>query len=1159
MNTNTSSKAVETIWYQHTESTLLKSIMQGEYPFLGLYNSEFSEKTREFLDKQVKLKVKPVNAFIEGLRKWPALYACYLTLHVAESYGNKTDRSVYPAISEAVSAGKKDLTTHDKEALWLAYRAACLKLGLAVSSRLSGSNYMINEYLQQSGVPQSYVEDLVKRMIRYAKKIGLPADDDPQAIQQWNRSFSDKLKTPVSITVRNAIENDEHGFYLRLFLKLVDNPELYAPESELEVAMAKTIAEFVGKGQLAASRRLSLPRLLWLDNGLAIELPAGEKSVWELRLDAEVVTQSGKYELQLILINNFLYKTITLSDGYSKNTYCFNLWPDHKDNRLLVFSASGEFLTQSQLSADSDCLALEPGRYQLVTRFIPKGLEEEVECLSDEPKMYGLSITLIPGETFVLKRGPASLAIKADSKPYLYLSGNSHHDTKGHEIYASVGLIVGVSIPEDYLQQTEAGYIVRLVPGDLGEAIELTINPTNNKILELDIAPLASQWKAGVARLLIELKRQDISRPIARSSVLFWNGLKSVENANQFYCDRLPENLLLKESDNTAEYANYVSYKDGNSRFFRLCFQISEHKNVHLSWFVAGVFLCLKDYSDNQASERILQKNISLTVKTFSRSLLEVFSSTPGILQLGDFSKKIGHKNKTARLHLSSLLEYLTPESHTLQFTAVGSMIPERLLNLVTSNELLLFKVKHEGDILTVAVSLSHVVDVFRLTAVDQLTGKCIRLELEPNDVAGLQNAGRLAHVVTHSDSDNIVHYLLECPAGNWSPGAWVIGIEVKVNNRWGFACNARQDHYAFGLLINAHGRNMLTADVDALLSVLSARELLPILRRVHQALLICYAQESWDEILWLKMLWVNIVRRLNKQEGELLLESLHLAAQYPPDTASSGWIPILSLGATIPWIFSCSASAYTGFADRKENLLLAFKVFDKLHEGVAVLFSQGVFDGIMVFSFSNNPAIMKGAEPKGFSMKSYVKVLSLEDISSRVGVLYQEDWLPGSGDFLGALHYQWAVKKFKDNYIRTIDGNNFRRTTALGLIKSCSRQATAALCNEALPDSFKQFSLGLLDSLGSDEVDLFTDEEAQLRENYLDMIHFLSIFAQVCRHDARTPGVLKLFIDELGGQVENGANELHGVLGYLLFIGEDIFAFYLLLWEIVFQVDWDL
>jgi len=1144
------------IWHQHTEKALCNAIMQGEYPYLGLYRSSFTTKMREFLGKQTKHYRKPVNEYIQALRKWPAIYACHLTLHVAESYGDESGRGIYPAIGFAVSGCHgQELTTNERERLWLAYRLACLKLGLAVSSRQSGTNYMVNEYLQQSGVPVNYVVDLVKQMIRYANKVGLPSDDNPQAIQQWMRAFSKRLKAPVSITVRNAIENDEHGFYLRLFLRLMEAEAVINPESDLEASMVKAILDSDAE-RLRAIRQLSLPRLLWLGNGFALELPVGETSIWTIQLDDDAISQAGKCELQLIPLQEIDYKTVSLSDE-ANNKYCFNLWPDHKDNRLLIFSEQGEFITQAQLAADANVLALEPGKYQFVSRFIPKGLEAAVEHLAEEPNLYGFSVVLRPAQKLSLQRGPASLFIQADAKPYVGLIGESYHDTKGHEVYASKGLKLGISIPSDYLQQANSGYTVRLVPGELGEACEISINPVDSELIELDITSRASAWKSGLTRLLIELRRDDISRPIARLSFLFWNGLACVENANQFYCDRLPENLQLEDSNNSLVNEKYVSYKEASQRSFSLCFQLSEHKKISLACFVQGVFLSLKDYSNGQYSERILQKNTPLTVNNGSRALLEVFSSTPGVLQLGSFSKNIGSKNKTLRLHLSSLVEYLTPESHTLQFIAHDSVTAEPLLNLMASNELLSFKASCINDYQTVVMSLCHVVDVFRLTAVDQLTGQRVSIELVPDDVSNLHNASRLANVTSSSEGE-IKYYHLECAISNWSSGAWVIALDVKINNRWGFLCNARQDHYAFGLLVGVSGQRQLSSDIEALLGLLSNSELLPVLRRVHLALLVCYAQESWDEISWLKSLWLYLVHRLKPQEGEVLLESLHLSAQYPPDTASSGWVPVLSLGATIPWIFSCSADAYTGFSHRKENLLLTFKVFNRLNEGMASLLRQGQLNGVLAVSFANSMAVMQGSEPKGFDMHKYKEALKSEGLSNKVSVFYQDDWQPSASEFLGSLHYQWAVKKFKDHYIRTSKGNNFRRTTALGLIKNCTRQSIAELCSETLPDSFQSYSLDLLDALSMDQIDSLDDEMAQQRENYLVMINFLSVFAQVCRHDVRNPGVLKQFIGELSEQVENGLNELLGVLGYLLFIGEDIFAFYLLLWEIVFQADID-
>lgn len=1155
MNSTQLLKATEQIWYQRTETVLHESITQGEYPFLGLYSSAFSVNAREFLNKQIKHRLNPVSGYIQGLRQWPAIYACYLTLHVAESYGNETGHSVYPAISKAVTANKKELTTQDREALWLAYRLACIKLGLTVSSRQSGSNYMINEYLQQSGVPLNYVEDLVKRMIRHAKKIGLPTDDNPQAIRQWTSSFVERLKAPVSVTVRNAIENDENGFYLQLFLKLVHAPESHNPDSELEVSMVKAIVESEFN-DLSISNQLLIPRLLWLDNGFTIELPSGEHNVWEIKLDDDHFAQNGQYDPLLIPLNNNIYRSIEISENQSNTLYRFNLWQDHKDNRLLVFSANGEFLKEGQLSRENLPLALEPGNYQLITRFKPKG-KEEIEEISEDPTLYSMSISLFPDQELILERGPASIMLKGDSKPFLYFKGENYRDTKGHEIYASSRLIIGAKIPKDYLNQANT-LILKLIPGDLGEAVDIIINNFDDQQVEWDIGTLAKQWNPGVSRLLIELKREDIARPMARTSFLFWNGLDTVENSSQFYCDRLPENLLLEESENTQLFRRTISYKDGGNRFFRMCFELKRRKTINFSWFVPGIFMNLKEFSDNKACERVLQKNSILTVNTLSRSLLEIYSSTPGVLQLGDFKKKLDHKNKIVRLHLSSLVEYLKPECSTLQFFDADSNIPEPLLNLVTPHELLSFKVSKQAVYLNVCISLNNPIQAFRLNAIDELTGRSIHLELIPDDMANNHNAGNLVNVITTSKNKEILHYSLECPTKNWEAGAWLITIDVKINSHWGFLCNARQDHYAFSLLLNAQGGGMLLRDIEASLALLSTRELLPILRRIHQTLLTCYTQESWSEISWLSRLWSYIVSRFTCQDGELLLESLQLAAKYPPDATSSGWVPILSLSAVIPWIFSRPARSYKGFGHRKDSLLLVFKVFEKLANGVTELFKNATLDTTIVPAFSNIAEIMKGSEPKNFSMKNYEESLKSQDISSRLRLLHQEDWKPDVGDYLGALHYRWATKKFQESYIRTSLGNDLRRTTSLGLIKNCSRQSIANVCNSELPDSFKLYSLGLLDSLSDDDIELLKDEDAQLRENYLDMISFLSLFAQVCRYEARYSGVLELFIKELNIKTGMDKDDIRGSLGYLLFIGEDIFAFYLLLWEIVFQADWN-
>ncbi len=78
-------------------------------------------------------------------------------------------------------------------------------------------------------------------------------------------------------------------------------------------------------------------------------------------------------------------------------------------------------------------------------------------------------------------------------------------------------------------------------------------------------------------------------------------------------------------------------------------------------------------------------------------------------------------------------------------------------------------------------------------------------------------------------------------------------------------------------------------------------------------------------------------------------------------------------------------------------------------------------------------------------------------------------------------------------------------------------------------------------------------DEEVALTCEHLDgMAHLLASLAWVCRLDARQPGSLKAWLTRL-----NQMNiPLQGPLSYLLQVGEAIFSFYLVLWELVLMAD---
>jgi len=195
------------------EKELRQKIEQGEYPFLGLFSENFPIQTRVFIQKIIKghdQSDHPVDRCIRGLVKYPALFSVYLVFHLMEGFGRNGHFEVYPLLAEAIGTSIPPNKTPN---IWSAFRNACLSLGLSVSSRHSGSHFMVEEYLRQAGYPFNYIEQLTDKMIKFAADAGLPDDDDQNSIDLWRQGLLERLHPPFSVVARTAIEMDEGGFY----------------------------------------------------------------------------------------------------------------------------------------------------------------------------------------------------------------------------------------------------------------------------------------------------------------------------------------------------------------------------------------------------------------------------------------------------------------------------------------------------------------------------------------------------------------------------------------------------------------------------------------------------------------------------------------------------------------------------------------------------------------------------------------------------------------------------------------------------------------------------------------------------------------------------------------------------------------------------------
>lgn len=1137
------------IYFRHNNEQLEKQIRQGKYPFLGLYASALTANHKQYIQNCLRQMNNPIEAYLNYLNTKPALFSIYLTAAVLHGYGKNGQVAVWQHLEAAISPDYQ-LSAVRREQLWKAYRKACITLGLPVLSRLSGNNYMINEFLHQAGVPLAYVERLTQKMLRHTQAVGLPEDDDPTAIQLWRSGLISRLNAPIPQAVRNAIAEDDTGFYARLFVQFY-----HAPDADAQTPLEQALSQALQQRSKENAKSFSSPSIVWRDDLLGVELPAGEGVEWQVCVGQQCFEHNGLNEPRLVPLLDCLVSEILISRDNKQQSY--PIWTSLQNNALLLFDRQGAFVTGTDFSQKN--LDLSPDQYTVISRFEPD--TEDALCIDDEHELYQWSIDLAPGAVFTLRRGPAQLQLKADSKPVLSWQGESYKPARGAVFFAAKGLQLQVQVPSEWLQE-DTQLVLHLTATTLGDTQVITLNFQDSPSVLLELESYCQHWQAGFTRLLAELRRQDSSRALARTAIYLWNGLQSIQQG-QFSYTVPPRNLDNEQCDNIQQHTSAISFKEAYNRFFRLTFKLSDNRSLKLTCAVPGIFLYLETETVQGWQEKPLRKGSTLAVGSQRRDMLRIYSSESGVLSLGTLHKTLdARRNSAMRLPLSSLDTYLTPQQHTLEFRAENQQFSEPLLKLITPQEVMAFKAQYEAACYRIVFSLHEEIEKLTLNAINLLDGEQQTCELDINDVSRLQQQQPYAAwLSTQTDEQHVQHHLA-CLLETWSSGAWLLNIQIKHQGRWKSLSNARQDTFAAVFLLREAGRVGRTDEIAQQIMPLDANQQLCIFQRIHQALLPCYAPEAWDQgIKDLLLLWHRLINQLDPNQGHLVTPLAMLAAERPPDTSPDSWIPLRGVAAWLPMIYAQVSRDYRSLHQHAALLPRCLGLLSHFPQGLTALFQDGVFDPIAAAGFGNFVQMQtQGAEPVGFQLNHYRTALEVQQVSERLRLLNQEDWQPSGGHYLGALHYLYATQQLHEAYRQTLGGhdaddptgNHWRRGQALHLAQQLRRyniqdfvQAVPAhWVMNGVPDS-----LGLLHHIS-------TTQDEQEQENLEDFIHALSLLAQVCRWETRQAGALEKFTKTCDALLENQANTTRLAWTYLFFIGEAVFGFYLLLWEMAIMAE---
>jgi hypothetical protein len=371
--------------------------------------------------------------------------------------------------------------------------------------------------------------------------------------------------------------------------------------------------------------------------------------------------------------------------------------------------------------------------------------------------------------------------------------------------------------------------------------------------------------------------------------------------------------------------------------------------------------------------------------------------------------------------------------------------------------------------------------------------------------------------------------------------------MDARLQGRWGALVNRREDIYAWGILIDESGaianRRWILSRADSL----SLDEAIAAFKRVHCALLTCYAPEAWHGLDWVGGLWRHLADGFDPGPGQTLTELVALDAMSPPLDSHTSWFPLLGVGAYMPWIYSQRSDAYRGIRGRGGLIGELFRLRPPLCE----LFVQHDVEQTAAFGFDNVKQMQRGIPPGGFLLRRCREALGARNIEDAWSQLRGEDWRPTLGDYLGPVHWRYALNAMQCRYRATLVGNEARRGWAMQLVRRLKGLTLGDFAN-GIPAHLDDVSgLGLL-------IPEPNDGWSQEQENLLLIDRFLCLFAAICRWEPRSAGALTTWKKVTSRVPLPDSDALGLALGYLLHVGRDVFEFYLMLWELAFAADAD-
>ncbi len=1090
-----------------------------------------------------------VRSYVERLGKFPALFGVWLAEHVMLGLGQDGHFSLYPHLQKAIGVSS-ELTMNERENLWRAFRRAMFKLGIQPLSRVFGTHFMADEYVRQAGVPIAFADDLAARMLQVARRMGIPDEDDQEGLMTWQSTLLSKLSTPFSVTARRAVERDSLAYYTRAFVRVHLNGGEATHQDPLELALAKAFS----KEGVATLKRAAIPQLLYRDGSLGVLFPPAQTSLG-YRVDCGDISFTVRIDPEGAFrpLPPGLHREVVVQRDDGERVLTSRLWPDTLSNRVLIFNSEGRLRASVQLN-QSEPVELPPGRYFALCRFEPTNFDVKEE-VSEKPFLVEVPLNVRPGTEQTVENGPASVVILGQNQPSLTLGGRLKGSLEGLEFWYGP-LDVTVEVPGDWLQASTAEFELRVLHGDRMVALPFSLDDSGRASVSLASAFTALKMEGGLWRVVLELARSGEARTLQRQSLLHWASLNEVSYGLRFSFEQAPKNLIASSCHGVKVGSTQIEPSDDQSSALRMSFDVGSGRLIHLSWRRPGVYVEVQmPGADGSVKTIPRSQGAAETVSLNSNKTVVVTASEPGFITLGNMRVFVDFAQRPSKAFPASLLaSRLEPGARTLAYETQSGNASVPLLLLSQPHVVTEVKTEQIANMLEIRISVRGEPTDVAITGREITSEREVRAEHQL--MAGVWHTNELARMQLYSASagnTQVVHVLIDIES--LKPGIWILGFGARVGGVWGRLQDAEEGRIAVAFGVDAVGRAVSGKSFVTDAEDLELPEVATRLKRLNDHFRQCWSPACWEQQSWLTPYFSTLVSRLYDHEAEFVTELADMAMSRAPDDGRPGFMSMQFAPARLARVFSQPRAAYKRVHLKAHPLSVGLRALTELRGCIAPAFGK-VLHQTAAMPYKNLAEVMHGKQPRGFGLATYRATLQQAQLE---GALQLDDelFIPRDGDLLGPLHLAHAWRDLERGFVGSQLMPNSRKNAALAVARKLFLQRS--VFDQSAPAGLRNQPPLLRIERSSD--DRNNEEEQLQREQMEHICHAIAWLAWSCRAEQRRAGALASFQSTLGNlrmQVEIQGPTVSDCIAYYLQVAPAMFAFYLLLWEMVQTTELD-